>query len=366
MRSFESLAAVLRTVVRGVRYAGFVFVAFAAWLIGREVYVMFRACADVHVVLGIGFLLGFGAVFYYFIVRPALRYLRLPKAVRPPDLPALRSDEQLQPAHLAARANGIASYLENMARNPNLDSRQEIAAARQDLEAELSTYASLDAGTVKEARTRLIRFEHERVEPLLAPLDDKARSIIRAESMAVAVATAVSPSGAFDSFFVLWRNANLVSRLAQLYYGRPGVRGTFLVLRDVSFAMFLASQMEGLTEKTVQATSGFLGKAASPVAGPLADGVVNGLVTMRVGYVAMKRCRAFRAFTERSVASFLSAAFREAAKQSAGFATDLVTKVGRPILQLPVEAGKKLVDWVTDSVRSWFGNPEPSPDRAGG
>jgi hypothetical protein len=76
---------------------------------------------------------------------------------------------------------------------------------------------------------------------------------------------------------------------------------------------------------------------------------------MRIGYVAMRRCRAFRAFSEKSIASFLHAAFKEAAKQSAGLATDVVTKVGTPLLKMPVEAGKKLVDWVTDSVQGWFG-----------
>jgi len=74
----------------------------------------------------------------------------------------------------------------------------------------------------------------------------------------------------------------------------------------------------------------------------------------------MRRCRAFRAFNERSVAAFLSSAFREAAKQSAGLASDLVTKVGVPLLKMPVDASRKLIDWVSDSVRGWFGG-KPAP-----
>jgi uncharacterized membrane protein YcjF (UPF0283 family) len=201
------------------------------------------------------------------------------------------------------------------------------------------------------------------VDPLLAPLDDQVRQVIRQESLAVAVATAVSPSGAADAFVVLWRNVNLVARVAEIYYGRPGIRGTFLVLTDVSFAAVVASQMQGIAEKGVHTAGGFLGKAASPFAGPVVDGVINGLVTMRIGYLAMRRCRAFRAFTERSIGGFLQSAFKEAAKQSAGLATDVVTKVGTPLLKMPVEAGKKLVDWVSESVRDWFGwksGPEPS------
>ena len=363
MVSLNAFASTLRSLFRALRYAGLVFVVFAAWFLGKEVVETFRTCADVHIGLGIAFLVGFGIVFYFAIVRPALRYLRFPVAVRPRDLPALEGDETLRAAHLRDRASAIERYLVNLLRNPQLSgSRPEITSA-------VTACRALREGLgsdLDDDRQRLIRFEHERVEPLLAPLDDEARKIIRRESLAIAVTTAISPSGVADAFVVLWRNVNLISRLAQLYYGRPGIRGTFLVLTDVSFAVMVASQMQGLAEKGVQTAGGFLGKAASPFAGPVVDGVVNGLVTMRIGYVAMRRCRAFRAFTERSVASFVQSAFREAAKQGAGLARDVVTKVGTPLLKMPVEAGKKLVDWVTESVQGWFGwkgGAEPSGAR---
>ena len=62
----------------------------------------------------------------------------------------------------------------------------------------------------------------------------------------------------------------------------------------------------------------------------------------------------------------INRALGEAAKQSAGLATDVVTKVGTPLCKMPVEAGKKLVDWVSQSVQSWFGaKPEPQPETTG-
>ncbi len=360
MASLGAFASTVRSLFKALRYAGLVFVALAVWFLGKEVFDIYRACAAVHIWLGIGFLAVFGVLFYLAIVRPAQRYLRVPPAVRPPDLPGLKGDETLRAKHLRARARGVERYLQNLLRNPNLaDSRAEIqatlAACRELQEA--------SGASLEEDRERLIRFEHERVDPLLSALDDQVRQIIRRESLAVSVATAVSPSGAADAFVVLWRNVNLVARIAELYYGRPGIRGTFMVLTDVSFAAVVASQMQGIAEKGVQTAGGFLGKAASPFAGPVVDGVVNGLVTMRIGYLAMHRCRAFRAFTERSIGGFLRSAFREAAKQSAGLATDVVTKVGTPMLKMPVEAGKKLIDWVSESVQGWFGwkkGPEPS------
>jgi hypothetical protein len=360
MSSFESLARILRALLAAARWAGLVFVVFAIWFVAREVHDLYRLCADVHLAFGIAFLILFAVAFWWLVIRHAVRYLRMPAAVRPPDVPA--GDTPQRAVHVLRRARGIESYVANLLANPNLEAqRVEITAALTEVRA---LRQSGDAA--EQLQARLTKFEHDRLDPLLRPLDDRAREIVRREAMAVAVATAVSPSGAIDSFFVLWRNANMVASLAQLYYGRPGVRGTLLVLRDVSFAMFVASQMQGLAEKGVQTAGGFLGKAVSPFAGPIADGVVNGAVTMRVGYLAMRRCRAFRAFTEQSVGGFLGDAFREAAKQSVGLARDLVSEVGMPVLKMPVEAGKKLVDWVADSVRGWVGGRRDGPDAAPG
>ncbi|MEM7198851.1 MAG: DUF697 domain-containing protein [Planctomycetota bacterium] len=354
MASFEALAGTARSIYRGVRYASLVFVLLGGWVLARETYALYAFFAELHLAAGIGFLVVFAIGLYYLIARPAWRYLRVPAAVRPPDVPSAEGGDAVEPRHLRARAKGLASYLASLRRNPNLTGSAD--AVERALAECRALVTSLGEDAVGD-RERLQRFEAERVEPLLAPLDDQAREIIRHESMAIAVATALSPSGAADAYFVLWRNANMIARLAQLYYGRPGALGTVLVLRDVGFAVLVASQMQGIAHKGVETASGFLGKTASPVAGPVADGLVNGLVGLRVGYLAMRRCRAFRAFTEASIARHVQAALGEAARQSAGFATDLVTKVGVPLLRMPVDAGKRLVDWVSDSMRGWFGRP---------
>lgn len=362
MDSFNSLASTVRGVYRALRYAGVVFIALAVWFLGREVWDLYHVCAAVHPVLGIGFLVAFGVAFYALIVRPAQRYLAVPAAAVPPDLPAVDDAESpLELHHLKRRARAVEKYLQNLRGNPNM------AESRDEVERVLAECRALHDGfgsDVTAGRERLVSFENDRVEPLLEPLDREARAIIRRESMAVAIATAMSPSGAADAFFVLWRNANLVASLAQLYYGRPGFRGTFLVIKDVSFGVFVASQMQGLAESGVQAASGFLGKAASPIAGPLADGLVNGLVTMRIGYLASRRCRSFQAFTRKSLARVLQVAFREAAAQSAGLASDLVTKVGVPVFKMPIEMGKKAVDWASGVMRGWFGGSEPGSQPA--
>ena len=249
----------------------------------------------------------------------------------------------MDPRALLMRARGIERYLDNLGQNPRLrESVPQILAASADCRC-LRESQETDPARKRE---ELIRFEAERVDPLLRPLDEEARRIIRNEALTVAVSTALSPVGAADAFLVLWRNANLVTKLANLYYGRPGLLGTLLILRDVSFAVWLAGQMQGIAGAGASLAGNWIGNAAAPVAGPIADGLVNGLVTLRIGYVARARCRAFRAFTEASLANVLKSAFQEAAKQGAGLASDLVRTVGLPVLKLPVEAGRKLVSWV--------------------
>jgi len=120
MASFDSLASTLRMVWRAVRYASFVFIVLAVWFLAREVWTIYSWCADIHVAVGIAFLVAFGVVFYWLIVRQALRYLAVPAAVKPPDLPALEGDDALAARHLKARARGITRYLEQLTRNPNL------------------------------------------------------------------------------------------------------------------------------------------------------------------------------------------------------------------------------------------------------
>ena len=68
--------------------------------------------------------------------------------------------------------------------------------------------------------------------------------------------TALSPNGTLDAFLVLWRNVNLVASLARLYYGRPGLPGTWLILRDVSLAILLSSVLEQISDMGGRACCG--------------------------------------------------------------------------------------------------------------
>ncbi|MEN8149846.1 MAG: YcjF family protein [Planctomycetota bacterium] len=301
------------------RYAGIAVLALVVWFIGREVTALAQLAGTVHpalswIVVAIALLLA-----WRLIGVPVWRYFRMPVAISPPDLP------DADAAHLERRLDYLGRYLGALRRNPLLaDSRGDIEAVRRDAAALRGGIRAKD-----EPAAALREFEKSRVEPLLEPLDREADRVIRAEALAVGVATALSPNGTLDAAIVLWRNANLVSRIGNIYYGRPGVRGSFRILRDVSSAALLATYLEGLSEVAGGVLRGMLGSVAGVVAGPLVDGSVNAIATLRVGYLAKGRCRSFRAWNDATRTQALADALAAARDRSGEVLAEIASKAGK-------------------------------------
>jgi len=317
-RPLSDFARVLGRLFWFLRFAGVVFLAVTVWFIGREVTALSEMASGVHPALGWIVI----AVSTFLAIRllgvPLYRFLKMPVTLTPPDIGS--GDAR----RVERRLDYLGRYLGALRKNPLLtENRAEVEAVRR----EASTLRGEIAGR-NDPKGALMEFERERVEPLLAPLDREADRVIRAEALSVGVATALSPNGTLDAALVLWRNANLVSRVANIYYGRPGVRGSFLILRDVSSAALLATYLEGLSEVAGGVLAGVLGSVAGIVAGPLVDGSVNAVATLRVGYLAKGRCRSFRAWTDATRKQALADAVATAKERSGGVIKEIVKRAG--------------------------------------
>ena len=123
---------------------------------------------------------------------------------------------------------------------------------------------------------------------VLGPLDRRAYQLVLRAARDTAVATALSPAAVVDLAVVLWRNLKLVREIAALYGARPGYVGSLKLLRRMLANIAVAGVAESAHHVAVEALGGSIAAAISTRMG---QGVINGLLTARVGITAMHLCR---------------------------------------------------------------------------
>ncbi|HYG88380.1 MAG TPA: TIGR01620 family protein [Azospirillum sp.] len=123
---------------------------------------------------------------------------------------------------------------------------------------------------------------------VLAVLDRRAYQTVLLAARDTAVVTALSPAAVVDLAVVLWRNLKLVRTIAGLYGARPGYIGSLRLLRRMLANLAVAGVTESAHHVAVEALGGSLVAAISTRVG---QGVINGLLTARVGLTAMHLCR---------------------------------------------------------------------------
>ena len=123
---------------------------------------------------------------------------------------------------------------------------------------------------------------------LMTPLDQEARRLVGNAAKRVSVVTAVSPRAAVDMLFVFATALSLVRRLAMLYGGRPGTLGLIRLVRLVVAHLAVTGGMaagDGLIQQV-------LGHGvAAKLSARLGEGVLNGLLTARLGLAAIEVTR---------------------------------------------------------------------------
>lgn len=152
---------------------------------------------------------------------------------------------------------------------------------------------------------------------LIAPLDDRARALVMDSSKRVSIVTAVSPRALVDVAFVLMENLRLIRRISELYGGRPGTLGFWRLARNV-VTHLAATGAIAVGDGLVQQLVGH--GLAARLSARLGEGVVNGLLTARIGIAAIDVCRPLPFITRRrpGVGDFLSELTRFGNPQAAG------------------------------------------------
>ncbi|WP_340161193.1 TIGR01620 family protein [uncultured Hoeflea sp.] len=123
---------------------------------------------------------------------------------------------------------------------------------------------------------------------LMAPLDRQARQLTVNAAKRVSVVTAVSPRAFVDLAYVGFEAVRLIRALAELYGGRPGTIGMIRLFRDV-IAHLAVTGAIAAGDSLIQQVVGH--GVAAKLSARLGEGVINGLMTARIGISAMDLCR---------------------------------------------------------------------------
>jgi putative membrane protein len=219
-----------------------------------------------------------------------------------------------------ARLNSVEKLRD---RGADAVARDDARAARQVVE-DLTRFVSARAETAAGRRSlaahrddiidgaNLVRLAE--VE-LLAPLDEQAQILILDAAKRVSVVTAVSPRALVDIAYVLYEAGKLIRRLAELYGGRPGTLGLIRLFRDVLAHLAVTGAMAAGDEFVQQVLGQGL---AARLSARLGEGVVNGMMTARIGVAAMETVRPlpFLARKRPGMGDFLAALTRFARRKS--------------------------------------------------
>ncbi|MBH0236841.1 YcjF family protein [Methylobrevis albus] len=139
-------------------------------------------------------------------------------------------------------------------------------------------------GEVIDGRDLMVLVEAD----LVTPLDRAAQRLVADAAKKVSIVTAISPRAVVDLVFVLVTVLGLIRRLADLYGGRPGTIG-FLGLTRHVFAHLAVTGGMAAGDGLVQQILGH--GIAARLSTRLGEGVINGLLTARVGLAAIDVCR---------------------------------------------------------------------------
>lgn len=169
------------------------------------------------------------------------------------------------------QAKGVVGELQRL-----YAARPETAKGRAQLEDSLpQLFGPRDVLTVAE-------------RSLMAPLDAAAQAQIAQAARRVSLVTAVSPRALIDIVFVLVACARLLRAIAGIYAGRPGALGLLRLARQVLGHLVVTGGIAAGDALVQQVVGQGL---AARLSAKLGEGVLNGLLTARVGLAALAVCR---------------------------------------------------------------------------
>jgi putative membrane protein len=123
---------------------------------------------------------------------------------------------------------------------------------------------------------------------LMTQLDEEARRLVSSAAQRVSIVTAVSPRALVDVLFVLLVSLRMIRQLAWLYGGRPGALGMIRLMQHVIANLAITGGIAA-SDSMIQQMLGH--GIAAKLSQRLGEGILNGLLTARLGLAAIEVTR---------------------------------------------------------------------------
>ncbi len=141
-----------------------------------------------------------------------------------------------------------------------------------------------DRGAIFDSDDLITLFEKK----YMAPLDETAKKLVMQSAKRVSVVTAISPRAIVDIVYVLMENTRLIRRISNLYGGKPGALGFWKLTRNVLGHLAVTGTIAA-GDSLIQQLVGH--GIAARLSAKLGEGIVNGLLTARIGLAAIDQAR---------------------------------------------------------------------------
>ncbi|QPC87947.1 TIGR01620 family protein [Mesorhizobium sp. NBSH29] len=202
---------------------------------------------------------------------------------------------------LRERGAGVLASDDPKAARALVDDLSSFLAAKPETAAGRRAMADLGGDIIDGANlVRLAEVE------LLSALDARAKQLVLDAAKRVSLVTAVSPRALVDVGYVMFEAGRLIRRLSELYGGRPGTLGFFRLARSVLAHLAVTGSI-AMGDSIVQQIVGH--GLAAKLSAKLGEGIVNGMMTARIGLAAMEAARPlpFASVKRPGIGDFLSA-----------------------------------------------------------
>jgi len=264
-------------------------------------YVFFHR---IHAWAGAGYVITVLAFLLFSVFYILGKWYRIPRVLKAPELPDDVQNASFKELH--AYAYYLAEYMQRLMENKLLDEKQ-ISHLKHGIT------GIADVFSAHPLRDDLIReidlVENKVIQPVLTDLEVTATEEVRSSVRDIMLGVTLSPYHTIDLLIVLYRNACMVVRIANIFESRPEKYEQFLIIRDtlrVVAAVNILNMGRTLME-SLFSNLPLVGRAVDDIS----QGLGAGLLTSATGHAAILRCAAFRPWSKKKAVDSITGRARE-------------------------------------------------------